>query len=212
MNYGGHLPVIMPMLPMIGGEMHQKPQPHMWETKPATTWAGKPGAFVDAEAKQAFDDMYTKNKYRWMILRIDRLKNHEIREDTKYEKIVVEYTGPHKGTDCRFKDFRRKLNQKEPRFVLFDVDFTTQGNGDFSKRKDKKILLISWCPDSAPMRLKMLFSTSKINLLSEIQQGRKLGDIELHDWDDITEDNFIEIAKRPKVWIWNEFKTPFKSS
>jgi len=209
MSQYGHLPVIMSaVLPMV---VDPKGQPMMWETKPAANFGKTPGAGVDQEAITAFDDMYMKNKYRWIIFRIDRRKKHEIREDAKSEQIVVEYTGPWKGTDSRFKDFRRKLNQKEPRFILFDVDFTTQGNGDPEdlKIRDKRILLVSWCPDVAPLRMKMLFATSKVNMLSAIQQGRKLGDVELHDWDEISEENFIEIAKRPKVWLWNEFKTPF---
>ena len=66
------------------------------------------------------------------------------REDT-YEDFLVDILacGPE---DCRYG--------------LFDFEYSHQCEGTTEKSKKEKLLLMSWCPDTAKIKKKMLYSSS----------------------------------------------------
>lgn len=73
--------------------------------------------------------------------------------DTKTE-IVVEK----KSTDKDFDTFLGDLPEKDCRYAIYDFEFNL-GEG-----VRNKIIFISWSPDVAPIKSKMVYSSSKDTL------------------------------------------------
>merc|ERR1712130_474306 len=68
-------------------------------------------------------------------------------------KIVIEKKGEKSKT---YEDFCGDLPENEPRYGLVDLEFTTVDG-----RPTSKLVMITWNPDSASIRPKMLYSGSK---------------------------------------------------
>jgi cofilin len=74
--------------------------------------------------------------------------------------IVIEKQGPREAT---YDDFVAELPDDECRYGLIDIEFESDDG-----RPTSKLVFISWNPDSAPIRLKMLYSGSKEALKSAL--------------------------------------------
>ena len=74
--------------------------------------------------------------------------------------VVIEKQGDRSKT---FDDFVEDLPENESRYGLIDVEFKTDDG-----RPTSKIVFISWNPDTAPIRSKMLYSGSKEALKSAL--------------------------------------------
>eukprot|EP00571_Detonula_confervacea_P017176 CAMPEP_0172309964 /NCGR_PEP_ID=MMETSP1058-20130122/11015_1 /TAXON_ID=83371 /ORGANISM="Detonula confervacea, Strain CCMP 353" /LENGTH=142 /DNA_ID=CAMNT_0013022691 /DNA_START=28 /DNA_END=456 /DNA_ORIENTATION=+ len=74
--------------------------------------------------------------------------------------IVIEKQGDRGKT---FDDFVEDLPENDCRYGLIDIEFETSDG-----RPTSKIVFISWNPDTAPVRPKMLYSGSKEALKSAL--------------------------------------------
>ena len=72
--------------------------------------------------------------------------------------IVIDKKG---GKDKSYEDFVEELPEDDSRYGLVDLDFETADG-----RATSKIVFISWNPDTAPVRTKMLYAGSKEALKS----------------------------------------------
>jgi cofilin len=72
--------------------------------------------------------------------------------------IVIEKTG---APNASYDDFITSLPNDECRYGLIDFDYTS-GDG----RPTDKLVLVSWCPDTARVKSKMVYSGSKEALKS----------------------------------------------
>merc|ERR1711962_234685 len=63
----------------------------------------------------------------------------------KYDDIISDVTGAGPD-DCRYG--------------VFDFEYTHQCQGTTEAGKKEKLFLMSWCPDSAKIKKKMLYSSS----------------------------------------------------
>merc|ERR1712088_738792 len=107
------------------------------------------GVEVDADCISLFSKVKKKSApFRYMILYIEGEK-----------KIKVEGTGEkEKG----FEDFISELTvhgDGECRYGIFDYHYTSKCEGAGEAQKDK-LVLVSWCPDTAKVKKKMLYSSS----------------------------------------------------
>ena len=75
--------------------------------------------------------------------------------------IVIEKQGDKSKT---YEDFVEELPENDCRYGLIDIEFETDDG-----RPTSKIVFISWNPDTAPVRPKMLYSGSKEALKSVLQ-------------------------------------------
>mmetsp|Transcript_35248 Transcript_35248/g.69993 ORF Transcript_35248/g.69993 Transcript_35248/m.69993 type:complete len:140 (-) Transcript_35248:171-590(-) len=106
------------------------------------------GIKVADEACQAFEKFKPdSNKTLFMIYKISEDKT----------TIVVEYTSTE--TD-NFNTFLERLPENEGRYALYKMDYTTTDG-----RPATKIAFISWSPDAASVKPKMLYAGSKDALL-----------------------------------------------
>lgn len=67
--------------------------------------------------------------------------------------IVIEKKGPRTAT---YADFCADLPENDCRYGLIDLEFSTDDG-----RPTSKLVLLTWNPDTAPVRNKMLYSGSK---------------------------------------------------
>ncbi|KAH7854674.1 hypothetical protein Vadar_016704 [Vaccinium darrowii] len=106
------------------------------------------GMAVDDECKLKFSELKTKRNYRFIIFKI---------ED---QKVVVEKVG---SPEESYEDFSASLPADECRYSVFDFDFTTEENCQKSK-----IFFIAWSPETARVRMKMVYASSKDRFKREL--------------------------------------------
>jgi len=107
------------------------------------------GVSVSSEVKIKFDEIKKKKSYRYVILHI------------KDEKaIAVEKTG---ARDSNYNEFLTDIMVGGPddcRYGLYDFEYQHQCEGTTDTTKKEKLVLMSWCPDTAKIKKKMLYSSS----------------------------------------------------
>jgi len=117
------------------------------------------GVAVSEEVKTKFDDIKKKKLFRYVVFFI------------KDEKAIsVEKTG---ARDADYKQFQTDIMSCGPedcRYGLFDFEYQHQCEGASDKTKKEKLLLMSWCPDTARIKKKMLYSSS-FDALKKVMVG-----------------------------------------
>jgi len=109
------------------------------------------GVTVTDACKQVFEKIKTKKDFRYVVFFI---------KDEKF--IDVETTG---SRDASYDSFLEHLKivgdngEQECRYGLFDFEYTHQCQGTHEAKKEK-LFLMSWCPDEARVKKKMLYSSS----------------------------------------------------
>lgn len=95
------------------------------------------------ECVQAFNDLKLKKKYKSIIFKLS---------DDKKE-IVLDGT----SSDADYDQFVEKLPENDCRYAVYDLEYEI-GAGE---GKRSKIIFFSWSPDTAPVRSKMVYASSK---------------------------------------------------
>ncbi|XP_023324378.1 cofilin/actin-depolymerizing factor homolog [Eurytemora carolleeae] len=107
------------------------------------------GVAVSDECKTHFEAVKKDKKYRYVVFFI------------KDEKTIqVESLGER---DAKYEDFLtdlQKAGDSECRYGLYDFEYEHQCQGTTESSKKQKLFLMSWCPDSAKIKKKMLYSSS----------------------------------------------------
>lgn len=106
------------------------------------------GVTVADGVQKAFADVKASMKYRYLIFHI---------KDEK--EIDIEKYGERDSSYDDFLAFLSSLGPQECRYCLYDFEYehSFQGTSDTTKNK---LFLMSWCPDTAKIKTKMLYSTS----------------------------------------------------
>jgi cofilin len=100
------------------------------------------GVSVEDECIATYQDLKMKHAYRYII--------YKMSEDST--RIVVAECGKSEKT---YDEFTKQLPENDCRYAVFDLEYTTQG------MTKQKICLFVWAPDTAPVRQKMLYASSK---------------------------------------------------
>jgi len=102
------------------------------------------GVTVQDAVVTEFNNIKIGHKYAYIQLKItDDLKEIEV------EKTAVTGSG-------KFEDFVSQLPQNDCRYAIYDFCFDTGKAG-----QREQLIFIVWCPDSAKVRMKMLYAASK---------------------------------------------------
>ena len=104
---------------------------------------------VGQECKNAFDEIKKGKKHRYVIFYI---------EDEKM--IKVESVGDRDVDYDQFLTDIMKAGDGECRYGLYDFEYEHQCQGTTEVSKKQKLFLMSWCPDTARIKKKMLYSSS----------------------------------------------------
>ncbi|RLN19690.1 hypothetical protein C2845_PM02G30000 [Panicum miliaceum] len=108
------------------------------------------GMAVDDDCKRKFLELKAKRTYRFVVFRIDE----------KQKQVVVERLGE---PNLTYDDFAATLPADECRYCVYDFDFVTEEGCQKSM-----IFFIAWSPDTAKIRCKMLYASSKDKFKREL--------------------------------------------
>jgi cofilin len=107
------------------------------------------GVAVAAECKEAFENVKKGKMQRYIIFYIEEEK-----------MIKVECVGDRNADYDQFLNDLTKGGESECRYGLFDFEYDHQCQGTTETSKKQKLFLMSWCPDTARIKKKMLYSSS----------------------------------------------------
>jgi cofilin len=74
--------------------------------------------------------------------------------------ISVEEKGDRDASYDAFRNDLQKGGDGECRYGLYDCEYEHQCQGTTESWKKQKLFLMNWCPDSAKIKKKMLYSSS----------------------------------------------------
>lgn len=108
------------------------------------------GVTVSVDAKQVYDDVKKNKVYRYIIYSI------------KDEKVIdVEVKGDRTAT---YQDFLGQMQdlKDQCRYCLFDfpADCPSEGTNEPSKISLDRLVLMTWCPEGAKVKQKMMYASS----------------------------------------------------
>ncbi|GMH33768.1 hypothetical protein BSKO_01602 [Bryopsis sp. KO-2023] len=101
------------------------------------------GIAVDENAIAEFNLMRVKSKYLWMLFKID----------DSGRTVVLCDSG---DKSSNYQDFVGRFPQNECRYGVFDYPYETSEG-----RKLQKLVFFNWAPDTAPVKDKMMASSTK---------------------------------------------------
>jgi cofilin len=100
-------------------------------------------------AANYFEDIKKAKKYRYVVFYIKEEKS-----------IVVESVGDRDSSYDDYLNDLQKGGDGECRYGLYDYEYEHQCQGTTESSKKQKLFLMAWCPDSAKIKKKMLYSSS----------------------------------------------------
>ena len=107
------------------------------------------GIAIDDECKDLFADIKKNKKYRYIVYHIKDLKS-----------ITVETIGQRDTSYSSFLIDLMKAGESECRYGLYDMEYEHQCQGAKEVTNKQKLLLVLWCPDTAKIKNKMVYSSS----------------------------------------------------
>ncbi|XP_050211086.1 actin-depolymerizing factor 4-like [Mercurialis annua] len=108
------------------------------------------GMAVHDECKLKFLELKAKRTYRFIVYKIELVQ----------KQVVVEKVG--EPTES-YEAFAASLPADECRYAVYDFDYVTAENCQKSR-----IVFVAWSPDSAKVRSKMIYASSKDRFKREL--------------------------------------------
>ncbi|KAM1406546.1 hypothetical protein ACFXTH_001212 [Malus domestica] len=105
---------------------------------------------VHDECKMKFLELKAKRTYRFIVYKIEEKQN----------EVIVEKLG--QPTDS-YEDFSASLPANECRYAVYDFDYVTEENC-----RKSRIIFVAWSPDTAKVRSKMIYASSKDTFKREL--------------------------------------------
>lgn len=106
------------------------------------------GVQVSDEVVDEYKFIKKGKKYRYIVFHI---------KDEK--KICIDSSGDREAVYQDYLDYLASLGPDECRYGLYDFEFEHSCEGAADTKRSKLILMI-WCPDTARIKKKMLYSSS----------------------------------------------------
>jgi len=107
------------------------------------------GVQVSDTVIEYFQHIKKGKMYRYIIFHI------------KDDKIIdVETTGDRDAAYDDYLNFLVNLGPEQCRYGIYDFEYEHQCQGTTDSTKKQKLFLMSWCPDTAKIKKKMLYSSS----------------------------------------------------
>lgn len=104
---------------------------------------------VNDNCKIVFEEIKKDKKHRYVIFNI---------RDEK--QIDAEVIGDRDAEYDQFLEDLQKGGTGECRYGLFDFEYMHQHQGTTESSKKQKLFLLLWCPDTAKIKMKMLYASS----------------------------------------------------
>ncbi|KAI8374724.1 uncharacterized protein BYT42DRAFT_577411 [Radiomyces spectabilis] len=100
------------------------------------------GVAVNDKCLETFQELKLRKKYTYIM--------YKLSDDNT--EIVIDKT----AESASYDDLLNEVPENEPRYIVFDFEFEKSGEG-----MRNKIVFINWTPDSARIKSKMLYASSK---------------------------------------------------
>ncbi|VVT53577.1 uncharacterized protein SAPINGB_P003644 [Magnusiomyces paraingens] len=135
------------------------------------------GVVVADEAIEAFNELkQAKSKVKYVI--------YKLSENLK--SIVVDK----KSSDTQYDDFVNDLPEDDCRYAVYDFEYETQSGEGIRN----KLIFISWSPDTAKVKSKMVYASSKDAIRRSLPGITN--EIQGTDLDEIAYDTVLERVSR----------------
>ncbi|ODV96411.1 hypothetical protein PACTADRAFT_49764 [Pachysolen tannophilus NRRL Y-2460] len=134
------------------------------------------GVGISDEALTAYNDLKLGNKYKFVIFTLNDQKT----------SIIVDQT----SADTDYENFLEALPENECRYAVYDFEYEI-GHGE---GKRNKIVFYAWSPDTAPVRSKMVFASSKDALRRSLNGVST--DIQGTDFSEVAFESVLEKVSR----------------
>mmetsp|Transcript_34511 Transcript_34511/g.31201 ORF Transcript_34511/g.31201 Transcript_34511/m.31201 type:complete len:138 (-) Transcript_34511:242-655(-) len=124
------------------------------------------GIKTSEEALVSFNSLKMDKKYRYVLYKVEK------------DQVVVEETA---DRDATWSSFLQKLPKDDFKIAVFDFEYTTE---EKPPRTVGKIILIYWCPDECPPKVKMVSASTftsfqkRLNGVSRSIQAKYSSDLE----------------------------------
>ena len=138
------------------------------------------GVAVSEAVVSLFEEMKIRHKTRYFIASIN----------IDAGEIVIEKEVPMDDKDAKetYNSFLEELPEKEGRYAVYDFSYELKDGGQRSK-----LIFYVWAPDSAPIKQKMLYASSKDALKKKLTgiahevQGTDMDEVEFDKvYDDVS--------------------------
>ncbi|GMM39746.1 hypothetical protein FOG51_00079 [Hanseniaspora uvarum] len=123
------------------------------------------GVSVADESLTAFNELKLGKKYKYIIYTLNEDKT----------EIIVKET----SLDGDYDNFLEKLPENDCLYAVYDFEYEISA----TEGKRSKMIFIAWSPDTAPIRAKMVYASSKdalrraLNGISTDIQGTDLSEV-----------------------------------
>ncbi|CCE86822.1 Piso0_005335 [Millerozyma farinosa CBS 7064] len=134
------------------------------------------GVAVADESLTAFNDLKLGKKYKFIIYGLNESKT----------EIVVQET----STEQDYDSFLQRLPENDCKYAVYDFEYDI-GRGE---GKRSKIVFFTWSPDTAPIRSKMVYASSK-DALRRALNGVS-SEIQGTDFSEVAYDSVLEKVSR----------------
>ncbi|CCH61176.1 hypothetical protein TBLA_0E01170 [Henningerozyma blattae CBS 6284] len=134
------------------------------------------GIAVADESLKAFNDLKLGKKYKFVLYALN---------DAKTEIIVKETS-----KDESYDTFLEKLPENDCLYAVYDFEYEISG----TEGKRSKIIFFTWAPDTAPVRSKMVYASSK-DALRRALNGVS-SDIQGTDFSEVAYETVLEKVSR----------------
>ncbi|KAF9674773.1 hypothetical protein SADUNF_Sadunf10G0161800 [Salix dunnii] len=122
----------------------------MWEFMYRRKSNAASGMAVHDDCKLRFLDLKAKRTFRFIVFKIEE----------KQKQVIVEKLGEPADS---YEDFTASLPADECRYAVYDFDYVTEENCQKSR-----IVFVAWSPDTARVRSKMIYASSKDRFKREL--------------------------------------------
>lgn len=131
---------------------------------------------VADESLTAFNDLKLGKKHKFVLFALN---------DNKTEIVVKETS-----SDASYDTFLETLPENDCLYAVYDFEYELSGN----EGKRSKIVFFTWSPDTAPVRAKMVYASSK-DALRRALNGVST-DIQGTDFSEVDYDTVLEKVSR----------------
>jgi len=148
------------------------------------------GVELDAECKVVYDEVQSKKKHRYVTFMIDggKIKIDKIGErDNNYDQFLEDLMAKDgEADDCRY--------------AIYDYEYVVHSQGTEPSNRSR-LFLVSWCPDSARIKKKMVYSASFDSLKKAFTGVQKI--IQANGADEV-EQSYVEslLKSAARTWIF----------
>ncbi|KAK9804944.1 hypothetical protein WJX73_001605 [Symbiochloris irregularis] len=143
--------------------------------RPKQNGTSMSGIIVEDDAINMYYFLKAKSTYRWAMWRID----------DSGKKVILCNVG---DANSSYQELLDALPETDCRFAVYDYQFTNSDNCVFNK-----LVFISWAPDTARIKLKMMYASTK-DFFKGYLDGLSV-ELQASELDDITEDTVGETVR-----------------